>query len=224
MGRNKNYKFLKLFISILFSFLILSSPGRAQEEQLIDCLAAIVNGLPVSLFDLKVAESFRLLEADSEIYNDREKLLDEYVNHLLVLELARGQLGVSQKELAQEIDRLKKTYGEQELEEKLTALGMKENDLTPYLQNKILYDKIINSRFNQKMYVSLKEIEDYYNKIYVPEEKARGRTPAELVNALDEIEAHLQKIKAGQQLQEWLQELRQRADITLYQECIKKIK
>jgi hypothetical protein len=193
MDRNKNYKFLKLFISILFSFLILSSPGRAQEEQLIDCLAAIVNGLPVSLFDLKVAESFRLLEADSEIYNDREKLLDEYVNHLLVLELARGQLGVSQKELAQEIDRLKKTYGEQELEEKLTALGMKENDLTPYLQNKILYDKIINSRFNQKMYVSLKEIEDYYNKIYVPEEKARGRTPAELVNALDEIEAHLQK-------------------------------
>ncbi|MGC8891493.1 MAG: hypothetical protein C0168_05575 [Candidatus Aminicenantes bacterium] len=211
--------FLLILLFLLLSLVVRPTSG----QEVIDCLVAEVDGVPVSLFDLKVVEAFQLIGSVPEVYKDKEEMLNSYLDRLLVLELAKGQLGASQEELNQEVDRLKNIFGHQEFEEKLASLGMKESDLFPYLQQKILYDKILSSRFNQKLYISLKEIEDYYQQVYVPEEKAKGGVPREMVNVLGEIEAQLQKIKAGQQLKEWVQELRQRADITIYLDCLRKI-
>lgn len=101
---------------------------------------------------------------------------------------------------------MKARLGTEVLEEKCRLLGLKPEDLGSYLQDKILFEKVIGTRFNQRLYVSLKEIEDYYQQVYLPEQKAAGRTPPELVNVLDEIEARLQARRREERVREWTRE------------------
>ena len=51
-----------------------------------------------------------------------------------------------------------------------------------------------------------------------------GQTPAELVTVLDEIEARLQNKLREERVKEWTRELRQRAEIAIFPECLKKIR
>ncbi|MGB9836886.1 MAG: hypothetical protein ACPLRX_09135, partial [Candidatus Saccharicenans sp.] len=179
---------------------------------------------PITLFDLKVFRAFDLIsEAQQGIYEDRDKFLESYVDQVLIQELAREQLRVSEDEIKQEINKSKQKIGEEKFNRKLLSLGLREIDLMPYFEGKILFDRVIGSRFAQKSYVSLKEIEDYYRNEYVPEQKARGQTPAELFQVLDELEDRLQRNKRSQEIKKWMEELRQRAEIMINSDCLKKI-
>ncbi|MBC7361575.1 MAG: hypothetical protein H5U06_04745 [Candidatus Aminicenantes bacterium] len=211
------------FRTLVLLLFLISFFSLASGQELVNCLVAVVDSVPVSLFDLRVIESFRLLSGfGPDVYQSKEEMVNRYIDQLLVLELAKEQINVSREEIEKELVRLKNQLGSSLFEEKCQSLGLKEADLIPYLKSKLLFEKIIGSRFNQKFYISLKEIEDYYQRVYVPEETARGRTPGELVNVLDEIEARLQNQKMVQQINEWTQELRQRAEILIYFDCLKK--
>jgi hypothetical protein len=224
MGEKRSEKdFSKLRVVIYLSFLIFSIFNLASGQELINCLVATVDRDPVSLFDLKVIESFQLLAGFGPgVYKSRIELAERYIDEILVLSLAKEQIRVSREEMDKELARLKSELGSGVFEEKCQALGLKEENLLPYLQNKLLFERIVGSRFNQKFYISLKEIEEYYQKVYVPEENARGVKPAELVNVLDEIEARLEQQRREQQINEWTRELRQRVDITIYPDCLKR--
>ncbi|MBC7363223.1 MAG: hypothetical protein H5U07_01615 [Candidatus Aminicenantes bacterium] len=191
---------------------------------MVNCVLATVNEKPVTLFDLKVIRAFDLIsEAQEGIYDQREKYLEVYVDQLLVRELVREQLKVTEVEIAQELKKIKERLGEQVFHSKLLQLGLREGDLKIYLEGKILFDKVIGSRFTQKSYVSLQEIEEYYQNEYVPQQQANGQKPAELLHVLVELEENLQKIKRRKEIREWMQELRQRADIIVNSDCLKKI-
>jgi DNA-binding transcriptional MerR regulator len=223
MIKDCRYKLL-IKLVVLMAPLLNLSVGLAGGQDMVNCLVARVNSIPVSWFDLKVMESFGLLSNSGEVPLSTEERLDLYIDRLLVLRLAREQLQVSQEEIKTELNHLRNRLGSEMLEKKCQALGMKETDLVSYLQDKILFEKVIRTRFNQKLYVSLKEIEDYYEQVYVPEQEAEGKTPPELVAVLDEIEARLQNQRRQQQVKDWTRELRQRAEITIYSDCLNKIK
>ncbi|MGB9907629.1 MAG: hypothetical protein ACPLRR_09640 [Candidatus Saccharicenans sp.] len=208
-----------LLVWLLF---MVMAQGRGQE--LLNCLVASVDNIPVTWFDLEVVKAFNLLPGTNNDSLAAEDRLEKYIDVLLVLRLTREQLQVTQEEVRAELERLRKGLGEEVFDSRCRALGLKPEDLTGYLQDKILFEKVIGTRFNQRLYVSLKEIEDYYQKVYLPEQKATGRTPAELVTVLDEIEARLQTRLREQRVKEWTHELRQRAEIAIFPECLKKIR
>ena len=225
MNRNKNFIYgqrIKIFILMFTLLNLLVRPAGSQE--LVNCLVASVDNTSVSWFDLQVVKSFGLLSDSKEVPLSAEELLDLYVDRLLVLRLAREQLQVTKEEIKAELNDLRNKLGPEVLKEKYQALGMAENDLESYLQDKILFEKVIKTRFDQKIYISLKEIEDYYAQVYVPEQKAQGKSPAELVAVLDEIEARLQSQRRQQQVADWTRDLRQRAEIIIYSDCLNKIK
>ncbi|MCR4395345.1 MAG: hypothetical protein NUW07_01250 [Candidatus Saccharicenans sp.] len=208
-----------LLVWLLF---MVMAQGRGQE--LLNCLVASVDNIPVTWFDLEVVKAFNLLPGANNDSLAAEDRLEKYIDVLLVLRLTREQLQVTQEEVRAELERLRQGLGEEVFDSRCRALGLKPEDLTGYLQDKILFEKVIGTRFNQRLYVSLKEIEDYYQKVYLPEQKAAGRTPAELVTVLDEIEARLQTRLREQRVKEWTHELRQRAEIAIFPECLKKIR
>jgi hypothetical protein len=213
----------KLKAIIWLLILIFSWFNLASGQELVDCLVAVVDRIPISLFDLKVIQSFRLLAGfGPDVYQSKEELVNKYINMLLVFRLAKEQMNVGNEEVEKELARLKSELGISVFERECQTLGLKEADLFPYLQNKLLFERMVGSRFNQKFYISLKEIEEYYQKVYVPEETAQGRKPAELVNVLGKIEDELQHQRREQQINEWTQELRQRAEIIIYSDCLKK--
>ncbi|MDY0232091.1 MAG: hypothetical protein RBR88_06380 [Candidatus Saccharicenans sp.] len=223
MNKDSRYgQRIKIFV-LMFSLLSLLI-GLAGSQELVNCLVASVDNTPVSWFDLQVVKSFGLLSDLKEVPLSAEELLDLYVDRLLVLRLAREQLQVTKEEIKAELNDLRNKLGPEVLKEKYQALGMAENDLESYLQDKILFEKVIKTRFDQKIYISLKEIEDYYAQVYVPEQKAQGKSPAELVAVLDEIEARLQSQRRQQQVADWTRDLRQRAEIIIYSDCLNKIK
>lgn len=207
-------------LSLLLFLLV--SPGAGQD--LLNCLVASVDHIPVTSYDLEVLKHFELLPGGSAEALTPEDRLERYIDVLLVLRLTREQLQVSQEEVAAELQRLKDRLGTDVLEQKCRLLGLKPEDLSGYLQDKILFEKVIGTRFNQRLYVSLKEIEDYYQQVYLPEQKAAGRTPPELVTVLDEIEARLQARRREERVREWTRELRQRAEIIVYGDCLNRIK
>ncbi|MCX8159679.1 MAG: hypothetical protein N3G18_01955 [Candidatus Saccharicenans sp.] len=211
------------WLVILAILLVLMTRPVAGQE-LLNCLVASVDHVPVTAFDLEVVKTFDLLPGGDAVALAAEERLNRYIDLLLVLRLTREQLQVSQEEVRAELDRLREQLGPEVLEQRCRLLGLKPEDLTSYLQDKILFEKVIGTRFNQRLYVSLKEIEDYYQQVYVPEQKAAGRTPAELVTVLDEIEARLQARRREERVKEWTGELRQRAEIVIYADCLSRIK
>jgi len=202
---------------------LLFQPARAQV--LVNCVVAVVDDVPVSLFDLKVVILFGLEPelAQTESPLKKEDLVNIYIDELLVLNLARGQINLSQEEIDQEIGRARARLGSQLFENKCQTLGIEADHLIPYIENKLLFERIVNSRFSQKVHISLQELEDYYNNTYVPEVRAKGQAVPEMVNVLTEIENKLQAIKAKEQLTQWLQELRQKARIVINQDCLEKV-
>ena len=225
MNINKNSRYCQHIKLVILMFQLLSLlVGPAGSQELVNCLVASVDNIPVSWFDLRVVKSFGLLSDSKEVPLSTEEILDLYIDRLLVIRLAREQLQITEEEIKAELDDLKNRLGPEVLEKKYQALGMTENDLESYLQDKILFEKVIKTRFDQKIYISLKEIEDYYARVYVPEQKAQGKIPAELVAVLDEIEARLQSQRKQQQVSNWTRELKQRAEIVIYPDCLNKIK
>mgnify|MGYP000029443242 CR=1 FL=1 len=219
--REKIYGARRVGLLALLLFMVIT-PGSGQE--LLNCLVASVDNIPVTWFDLEVLKAFNLLPGMNNESLAVEDRLEKYIDVLLVLRLTREQLQVTSEEVGAELERLKTRLGAEAFGSRCQALGLKPEDLTGYLQDKILFEKVIGTRFNQRLYVSLKEIEDYYQQVYLPEQKAAGQTPAELVTVLDEIEARLQNKLREERVKEWTRELRQRAEIAIFPECLKKIR
>ncbi len=213
------FRLLVLFVFYMGSLSLVS----LGEQVPVNCVVATVNEKPVTLFDLKVMRAFDLVsEAQKGIYDRQEKYLESFIDQMLVRELVREQLKVTEEEIGQELKQIKEGMGEQIFNGQLLELGLTETDLRLYLEGKILFDRVIGSRFTAKSYVSLKEIEEYYQNEYIPEQKARGQTPAELLQVLGELEGKLQKIKRSKEIKAWMQELRQRAEIIINSDCLKK--
>ncbi len=210
--------FLMIFLLIVFA---VTAPGR---QNMINCVLATVDEKPITLFDIKVIRTFNLVsEVQEGIYEGHKKFLESYIDQMLILELAREQLRVSADEIKSEINRTKEKLGMEEFNSRLRELGLSEEELFTYFEAKILFDRVVGSRFTQKSYVSLKEIEEFYQNEYVPQQRARGEPVADLFQVLDELEARLQRTKRHKEIKEWTEELRQRADIIINSDCLKKL-
>ncbi|HOM95105.1 MAG TPA: hypothetical protein PLW30_08085 [Candidatus Saccharicenans sp.] len=207
----------------LLSFLIFF--GLAEGQVLVNCLVAMVDETPVSLYDLKIVDLFGL-EPELALVDrplKKEDLVNIYINELLVVNLAREQINLSQEEIDQEIEKVKASLGSQNFEDRCQILGLGVEELIPYVENKLLFEKIVNSRFSQRVHISLQELENYYNDVYVPEVKTRGQPVPEMVNVLNEIENRLQAIKARDQLARWMTDLREKARIIINYDCLDKV-
>jgi len=224
MDKRKNLSLswlLRLLGSIVL-FIGLFCPLSSQT--LVNCVVARVDEITITWYDLKVIETFGLIGENDQNNYSVEQTLHQYLSRLLVVRLAQEQVQVAEDELEAELEKLKINLGPGQFEERCLRLGLKEADLKNYLRDKLLFDKVIGTRFNQKVYVSLKEIEEFYHQVFVEEEKKKGRTPPELTAVLDVIELRLQAEKRKRQIEEWNEELKQRAEISVYLNCLNNFK
>jgi len=207
--------------SLIWLVLVLLFCQLSEAQVLVNCLVAVADDVPISLYDLKIVILFGLEPelAQTESPLKKEDLLNIYIDELLVLNLARGQINISQEE----IDQTRARLGSQLFEAKCQSLGIEADHLIPYIENKLLFERIVKARLSQKAPISLQELEDYYNHTYVPEIRAKDQPVPEMVNVLTEIEDKLQAIKAREQLSQWLQELRQKARIIINHDCLEKV-
>ncbi len=161
-------------------------------------------------------EAFALYEEIEQGAEEKASLiLDRLIDQKLVLQLSPENIAVSQSELDEYRKILTARLGEEQVEKALDAFGLQWADLRPYLREKILYQKIISQRFGQTAVVSLEEIEEYYQRRYLPSQTEEGREPQPMMEMLVEIESIIRENKIERRVQDWLKNLRRQADIQI---------
>ena len=102
-----------------------------------------------------------------------------------------------------------------EIYESLSGLGLTFEDIRSYVEEILLFNKVINQRFNRAASVSIKEIEQYYRENYIPRKQAEGSDPKPMVDILDEIESAIKKEKIDKQVTEWITNLKKEAEVEI---------
>jgi len=203
--------------------LLLACPSYPQ---VVDCIVAEVDGQVITLTDVRIllAFSIRPEAGGDESPSPARQTLEGVIDQKVIVGMVRENIAVTGEEVAALLADLKKEFEVEEWQHKLEAFGLKEQDLHPYLEEKLRYEKIIRLRFIQDVDVNLREIEEYYSEVYVRAETAQGRVPRPMTQVLDDIEAQVKKKKTEQQVASWVRSLRGRADIKVKTDCLELIK
>jgi hypothetical protein len=190
--------------------------------QVVDCIAAEVNGKAITLTDARIWLDFGSApwEQESSPPATLRQALEEAVDRRVVIDLVREDIEVTDEETADLLARWKGRFDAGQWQEKLAAYGLDEKGLLRYAEEMILYVKTIDLRFGQTIEISPQEIERRYEEVYVPSERSLGREPKSLLQAQAEVEASIRREKVRQQSAAWVRSLRAQADVRINDRCL----
>jgi hypothetical protein len=188
----------------------------------LDCILALVNDQPVTLADIKILDAFGLYDAEvGQAAGGRQRaILDKLIDLRIVIDFVRQRVALSREQIASARQEALGRLDPGRVERELARLGLVADDLLPYFEEKLLYREIISLRFSRSTIVTLKEIETYYREVYSPALEKRGQTPPPVLEVLNEIEARLKEGKIARQVESWVKNLRQQADIQVFDACL----
>jgi len=194
----------------------------AKTPEVVDCVAAIVNGRPITLADVRIADSFGLVEVGpAETVEARRRIvLERLIDRKVLIDLTWERAPIDQGKVAQDVGRLLSRLGRDEAAARLSAFGLSAEDLRPYVEEAVLSESIVSNRFSHGPAVSLQEIEAYYAGTFIPAQVKLGRTAPPLIDVLDALEAEIKAAKAESQIALWIRNLRKQADIEIRPGCL----
>lgn len=210
---------MRMILSILLA-LFLSGTARSQEGKVVDRLVAVVNGKIITQSDLN--QSSRWLSENRNLASPEKRLSEEerlrgYLERLLIREEIENYPGldVSPEEIEAQWKRL---FNLQPLLAKLPT-DQDRAEMKKEIRNQLLYEKYIDLRFRPFVDVPGEEIEKYYKEVFCPEWK---KVSEQEVPALSEVQEKIRPIlvegKIRVQLDRWIEELRQKAEIQTFPE------
>ena len=200
--------FLSAFIGSTFLF---------SSSQMVDRIVAVINEEVITLTDVRIAEAFGLYaeEIGEEEEDPRSLILRKLIDQKVVIQLSGEEVLIDAEKLDQNLMRITQRLGTEEVERELTHFGLDWENLKNFLREKMAYQTIISERFSKVNPVSLKEIEEYYQRSYVPAQKEKGVEPKPMMEILDEIESGIKQEKVEAQIQDWIMNLRDKSDIQI---------
>ncbi len=203
---------------VFILFLCVFSPCYFRSET-VDGIVAVVDDEVITLTDLQIVKMFGLI--DKQMQSEESSwiwVLQRWIDQKLVIKMTGKEISVRKDEIDNHLRKIKERLGPLEFNRHLEYFDLNEEELVQYLEEKILYQEIIQERFRREVLVSLKEIQSYYEEIYVPFQKANGGTPLPMVEMLTEIEAAIKREKTKNQVEEWIVRLRQEAEIRIFKD------
>jgi hypothetical protein len=189
--------------------------------QTVNCLVAVVDGGIITLLDVQVAVEFGLGYTAGEGEDPRLRALDALIDRRIVLDLAREARGLTGEELDAAIDGLSRELGEAAFAAKLGKFDLRESDLAPYLEERILFERALAVRFSQSLPVTMNEVERHYRDIYVTEQGRLGLPVEPLEQVSGAIESRIRDERLARQTADWVRDLRGRADIRITKDCLR---
>jgi hypothetical protein len=198
------------------------APAAGQARD-VNRVAAIVNGLPITVFDVDVAAAFGLVRrsAGEGIETGLEAVLEGLVDRKVVADAVRGKALPEPAAVGTELGRIAAAMGES-WSVRLAERGLSEDDLRPYVEEKLLVERTMAERFGRSVAVGLKEIEARYQESYLPRERSAGREPKPLLAVVDALETEIRAAKAAAQAVLWVQNLREQAEVEVRPDALKR--
>jgi len=190
------------------------------QGQLVDRIVAVANEKIITLTDLRIAEAFGLgftLPRELPALSRRD-LLNRMIDRKLVVQLAPEDMLVEEQDIQNRKLEMRNMMGVPQFEETLDLFGMEGGDLDGFIREEIVYRRIVSRRFSRDVVISVEEMESYYRNQYLPAQRDAGKEARPLTEILNEIEDALKQSRIQNQLQEWLEDLREKTDIRIHEE------
>jgi hypothetical protein len=196
---------------ISVAVLLLALPCAAQTE-LVDRVVAAVNYEVITWSDLEQAVRFNA--ALSGGGRDGERLrtetLEGLINRRLLIQEARRLrfVEVSAQDVSAEVETLRKRFGsDKEFSEFLAGLDMTKEQLDRMLTERLLVERFVEKKIGLFVRVSRDEAQSYYD---AHSAEFPGKRFLEVQR---QIMALLYEDKLGRQVEQYLAELRSKADV-----------
>ncbi len=196
-----------LWARVLLSWLMLPRP----EAILVDRIAAQVNDQIITLHDIERAvtlfpEPRRENESEDQFFL---RTLDELITHK-VIALEFGAEFTANEEDREVVQRqiLQKAGSLEALRATLEGFDMSWADFEAFIHEKALYEKVLREKFPMELVIPFEQIEEYYNRVFLPSRLQMGVEPQSLVEMAPQIESYLRRQRVEKQLSDWLNEIR----------------
>jgi peptidyl-prolyl cis-trans isomerase SurA len=206
----------------------------AQETEVVDRIAAVVNNEIITLYDLNrafapYAGNIRALKYPPEkerqtLFQVRQDVLDQLIDSMLADQQGkRGQITVSQKEIDNTIERLKESrqFTDEQLRQGLASQGMTMEEYRKEVEEQLMRTKLVNREVKSKIVITQEDIKDYYEshrEQYAGEKKyhlwnlfikvSSNSDDSENSAARNQMEANLVKLKQGRSFESLIDELK----------------
>jgi hypothetical protein len=202
-------RLLRWGLCLHVAFCTLQSSAGAQ--QLLDRIAARVSGTPIALTDLQAARGLGVVDAPTEDAALRQ-MIDR---QLLLIEVGRfPPPEPTDAAIAAQVARERAAAGPR-LGELMTATGTDDARLRDLARDTLRIEGYVNQRFGTLEQVTEDDAAEYYNSH--PGEFRRNGAPIPFEEALPVARERAAAERRRTQLERWLQDLRNRADIVIPQ-------
>ena len=202
---------------LLCAGLCVAPEGAAQE--LIDQIITIVNDDIITRTDLlwSIAMDPKAPSPSGPLSADllRQKLDTMIDERLIAQEAARMPAAdITAEELDKARSGLIQTFGSEDVfRRRVESVGLTPARIDRLLRQRILITKFVDFRFQSFIFVSDKEIQAYYDQRLAPEISKAGRVAPPLSKVRDDIAEILKREKVNEEIDRFLREVRQRANI-----------
>jgi parvulin-like peptidyl-prolyl isomerase len=195
--------------------LLAFGPAAPAAADLVDCLAAVVNGQPVTLVDVRIADAFGIYREEGAAGpSDRLfRVLERLVDQKTVVQFAGANIVLPESEVQAALRALLDRLEPAAVQERLARFGLDLDDVLRALEEKLVFRRIIDLRFSRSVSVSLQEMEDYYQRVYAGDPARRGFQAEPMIALLQEIEARIRQDKIDAQAALWIRSLRGQAEV-----------
>lgn len=201
-----------------------TAAGTPEGGIVIDGIAMVVNQAPITLSDLEDAAWYVRFSASLNGSSDLSPLTaadqKQAANHLideeLLLEAQRkaGYDPVSASAVQQQMDRITRLAGgAAALQRRLQRFHLQPSELRSMVQRQLNILSFLDQRLRPSIVVSSQQIEQYYQKQFIPEARGRGLQPAPLNQVREKIRKIVLEQELEREQQKWLQQLRASARI-----------
>ncbi len=213
-------------------------PAQAHENdekgQVIDRIVAVVNGEVVTLGQLQralsVYESNRvagmaggcdLTSSIEGVDRERRKMetLDCLIDSLLVFQYVRRfpQVNVTSSAISIEFQELAASYPtRQEFDSEMQRWSFTTATLRRALERQLIVESYVETRFREYVDISQQRITGYYEETLAEEMQRLGEPLPAMESVSDLITAILREEEVNRRVDEWIVELRERAEILTY--------
>jgi hypothetical protein len=212
-----------LFSALTFCLLPFSfAPAHAQE--VVDKMVAVINGRELIthtdlLWQLALEPNVPLDNPRSE---DLNRVLQLLIDQRLIAQEAEKLPTIAPRNqeieaaLAELVSRFPSKAG---FYERLARVGLGEDSeqLREIVRQRVAIENYLIFRFRSFAIVTPQEVEDYYRNVWVPRRRrqAPGRIVPELKDAREEIEKELTESKVESDIDRFLEDARNRAEIQI---------
>lgn len=196
-----------MVVKALLCLFILLQPGPI----LVDKIAATVNEEIITIHDIERAIAFfPILRQNNETEeNFYSRILGDLITYKTIALEYGDEFNLSEEdfELVQ-TQILQKAGSLEKLLALLSNFAMNWGDFLEFIREKVLYEKVLREKFQMEITIPFNEIEDFFNRDYLPSQQQLGLEPRTLVEMAPLIEKYLRKMRTEKQLSAWLSDIR----------------